>query len=210
MSTVPALNIVCFASGRGSNVRALYDALSKGTIPARIALIISNNSGSGVLEFAREKDLPWLHCSEKQFANYSEFSQALLTALDKAEADLIVLAGYMKKLPSEICKKFSGKILNIHPALLPAFGGPGMYGMHVHEAVLASGARESGATVHIVDEEYDHGKIVMQETVPVLPNDTPETLAARVLEAEHKLLPRAVAAVVETIQRKSLTHISHE
>ncbi|HET7152944.1 MAG TPA: phosphoribosylglycinamide formyltransferase, partial [Candidatus Kapabacteria bacterium] len=147
------INIVCFASGRGSNVQALIRGIASKNIPADIALVISNNSSAGVLEIAREAGIPAKHISEKQFSSYDEFSNAVCRALDEVHADMIVLAGYMKKLPPAVCQKFSGKIVNIHPALLPAFGGKGMFGLHVHEAVIASGAKESGATVHLVDEE---------------------------------------------------------
>ncbi len=207
---VTTLNLVCLASGKGSNVRALAQAIEEEAIHARIALIISNNSGAGVIEFARSAHIPWLHLSEKQFTTHDEYARAIAGALHQADADIIVLAGFMKKLPDEICRHYAGRILNIHPALLPAFGGTGMYGMKVHEAVLASGVRESGATVHLVDEEYDHGKIVMQESVPVMPGDTPEILAARVLDCEHRLLPRAVARLVEQIERQSNKIVSHE
>jgi len=205
---LPRVNIVCFASGRGSNVHALIRGIESKKIPAAIVLVISNNSTAGVLDIAREAGIPAKHISEKQFSSHDEFSKAMCRALDEARADMIVLAGYMKKLPSAVCKRFSGKILNIHPALLPAFGGKGMFGIHVHEAVLASGARESGATVHLVDEEYDRGKIVMQEKVPVLPGDTPEILAARVLELEHKILPEAVARMVKKIQDEPINQHS--
>jgi phosphoribosylglycinamide formyltransferase-1 len=110
------------------------------------------------------------------------------------DVDLIALAGYMKRVPSKVIERFRNRILNIHPALLPKFGGTGMYGIHVHEAVLAAGEKVSGATVHIVDEEYDHGAIVVQKTVEVSANDTPETLAAKVLKIEHEIYPQALAA----------------
>jgi len=201
---------VCFASGRGSNVEALIRSIGALHIPARIVLVISNNSGAGALKIARNADIPTLHISEKQYESHERFTQALLDALSAVHTDLIVLAGYMKKLPSEICRKYPGRILNIHPALLPAFGGKGMYGLYVHEAVIASGAQVSGATVHIVNDEYDRGKIIMQENVPVLHDDTPETLAARVLDAEHRILPRAVADIVEQIQKDSHKKLVHE
>ena len=178
----PTFNIVCFASGRGSNVRALVRALTEHAIPARVALILSNNSGAEVLAFARDEQIPWLHISEKQFPNYDMFVRALADALAHADAQLIVLAGYMKKLPSAICAQFARADPEVHPASLPAFGGQECMACGCMKRVLASGARESGATVHLVDEEYDHGTIVMQESVPVLPDDTPATLAARVLE----------------------------
>lgn len=201
---------MCFASGRGSNVEALIRSIGALHIPARIVLVISNNSGAGALKIARNADIPTLHISEKQYESHERFTQALLDALSAVHTDLIVLAGYMKKLPSEICRKYPGRILNIHPALLPAFGGKGMYGLYVHEAVIASGAQVSGATVHIVNDEYDRGKIIMQENVPVLHDDTPETLAARVLDAEHRILPRAVADIVEQIQKDSHKKLVHE
>jgi folate-dependent phosphoribosylglycinamide formyltransferase PurN len=123
----------------------------------------------------------------------------MLELLTRHAIRLVVLAGYLKKVPDEVVAAFRGRMLNIHPALLPAFGGPGMYGRRVHEAVLASGATVSGATVHLVDEHYDHGAIVAQESVPVRPGDTPESLAARVLEVEHRLLPAAVRACCRSI-----------
>jgi folate-dependent phosphoribosylglycinamide formyltransferase PurN len=117
-----------------------------------------------------------------------------LAALEPRRVDLLVLAGYLKLVPAEVVARYRGRIINVHPALLPAFGGKGMYGRRVHEAVLASGARESGATVHLVDEVYDRGTILAQARVPVLPDDDPETLAARVLQVEHRLLPAVVLA----------------
>ncbi|MDE3056805.1 MAG: phosphoribosylglycinamide formyltransferase [Bacteroidota bacterium] len=191
------LKIAVFASGRGSNFQSLYNALREDAEKARIVVVISNNSDAGALAVARSLHLPAIHLSQKQYSSHAEFVEAVLQTLESFQVNLIVLAGYMKKIDAAIIGKYRNRIINIHPALLPAFGGQGMYGIHVHEAVIASGARASGATVHIVDEEFDHGKIILQETVPVEPNDTPEILAERVLKAEHKLLPRVVRLFAE-------------
>jgi formyltetrahydrofolate-dependent phosphoribosylglycinamide formyltransferase len=181
---MPIRLAVC-GSGRGSNLVALLQALRDSDI-ARVVLVLSNRPDAPALERARE----WGVAAES-LANYRD-GKEWLERLDRHRVDLVVLAGYLKLVPAEVIAAYRGRILNIHPALLPAFGGPGMYGHRVHQAVLASGATESGATVHLVDEQYDRGPILAQARVPVLPGDTPETLAARVLEAEHRLLPEVV------------------
>lgn len=177
-------------SGRGSNLAALLAALPAGRVgggPAEVALVLSNRPAAG-LELARERGIPALVLADP--ADGGEW----LAALAGHRVDLIVLAGYLKLVPPEVVERYRGRIINIHPALLPAFGGPGMYGRRVHEAVLASGAAVSGATVHLVDEVYDRGRVLAQARVPVLRGDTPDTLAARVLEVEHRLLPAVVLA----------------
>ena len=187
------LNVVVFGSGRGTNFKAVLDAIADGSIPlARISLVISNNATAGILDIARSGNIPALHISQKQFETEETFVPALLETLRSHGTDLVVLAGYMKRLPPPVVHAYRNRIINIHPALLPKFGGHGMYGIHVHEAVLAAHETVSGATVHLVDEEYDRGPVLLQRTVPVLPEDTPETLAARVLVAEHQLLPDAI------------------
>ncbi len=187
------LNVVVFGSGRGSNFKAVLDAIADGSIPlARINLVISNNASAGILDIARSRTIPALHFSRTQFETESTFVAALLEILRSHGTDLVVLAGYMKRLPPPVVHAYRNRIINIHPALLPRFGGQGMYGIHVHAAVLAAQETVSGATVHLVDEEYDRGPILLQRTVPVLPDDTPETLGARVLLLEHQLLPDAV------------------
>jgi phosphoribosylglycinamide formyltransferase-1 len=191
------LNIAVFASGRGSNFRALFDSLQNESIEARIVLVISNNSDAGAMEFARSVGIRTLHLSQKKFSSQAEFITAMLGALHENNIDLIVLAGYMKKIDPEIVAAYRGRIINIHPALLPEFGGPGMYGRHVHEAVLRADKKFSGVTVHYVDEEFDHGNIILQERIPVLENDTPESLAERVLKVEHKILPMAVKQIAD-------------
>ena len=186
------LSIAVFASGRGSNFQALAEAVSRKNIDARIVLLICNNSDAGAFSVARSFQIPALHLSQKQFPTQDLFTESILANLTSHGADFIVLAGYMKKLDPRIIRRYRNRIVNVHPALLPAFGGEGMYGHHVHEAVIAQHSSVSGATVHIVDEEFDHGPIVLQESIPVDESDTPESLAAKVLDVEHRLLPRAV------------------
>ena len=190
------LSIAVFGSGAGSNFRAILTAIQQGDIPdARISLVLSNNSGAGILGIARANALPAIHLSRKQFPDERSFADTILSTLGDHGVNFIALAGYMKQVPPVVVGAYRGRIVNIHPALLPRFGGAGMYGMRVHEAVLAAGDTTSGATVHYVDEEYDHGPVVLQQTVPVLPGDTPELLAARVLAAEHELYPAAIRRI---------------
>jgi phosphoribosylglycinamide formyltransferase-1 len=192
------LNIAVFASGKGSNLRAILNAIIAGEIQnARISLVLSNNSKAGALAIARENNISALHISHKQFQSDEQFNTVLLETLKKHNINLIVLAGYIKKIDPNIVRAFKNRIVNIHPALLPKFGGKGMYGIHVHEAVIASKEKFSGASVHIVDEEYDHGPIVLQKTVQVEPDDTPETLATKVLQIEHDIYPEAIRLFAE-------------
>jgi phosphoribosylglycinamide formyltransferase-1 len=177
---------VC-VSGGGSNLQALLDRL-KGDATARVALVMSDRADAGGLERARQAGVPAEVLAAP--ADAAEW----ITRLGRRDIDLLVLAGYLKLVPAGVVQKYAGRIVNVHPALLPDFGGAGMYGKRVHAAVLASGARESGPTVHLVDEVYDRGAILAQRRVPVLPDDTPERLAARVLEEEHRLLPDVVLA----------------
>jgi phosphoribosylglycinamide formyltransferase-1 len=177
---------VC-VSGGGSNLQALLDRL-KGDATARVALVMSDRADAGGLERARQAGIPAEVLAAP--ADAAEW----ITRLGRRDIDLLVLAGYLKLVPAGVVQKYAGRIVNVHPALLPDFGGAGMYGKRVHAAVLASGARESGPTVHLVDEVYDRGAILAQRRVPVLPDDTPERLAARVLEEEHRLLPDVVLA----------------
>ncbi|HMG17359.1 MAG TPA: phosphoribosylglycinamide formyltransferase [Gemmatimonadales bacterium] len=169
-------------SGEGTNLQALLDALHDSPL-ARVARVISNRRDAGALDRARRAGVPTTVLRDATDAE-------LHTAL--GDAQLVVLAGYLKLIPASVVGRFRGRMINIHPALLPDFGGPGMYGHRVHEAVLASGATESGVTVHFVDEVFDRGAIIAQEKVRVEPGDTPDTLAARVLAAEHALLPKVV------------------
>jgi len=189
------LRIAVFASGGGSNLQALIDRFNTDTDAiARVALVVSDRPHAGALERANRAGIA-ARVIEVGGKPATDVSAEMLAALTQKGIDLIALAGYLKLIPEEVVRAFRGRILNIHPALLPAFGGAGMYGMRVHRAVIASGCRVSGATVHHVDERYDEGKPVLQWPVPVLPGDTPEVLAARVLRIEHAIYPVAVEAI---------------
>ena len=192
------LNIAVFASGRGSNFEAILSAIKKGSLPnVDIVVVISNNADAGALSTARSNNIPAVHLSRKQYASDEEFLSRLSDILEIHGVNFIVLAGYMKKIDSSIVRKYRNRMLNIHPALLPKFGGSGMYGMHVHQAVIDSKERVSGATVHIVDEEYDRGPIVLQKSIEIAPNETPESLAERVLKIEHEIYPQAIRLFAE-------------
>jgi formyltetrahydrofolate-dependent phosphoribosylglycinamide formyltransferase len=185
------LQLGIFLSGTGSNFRAIRAATLDGRLDARIRLVISNKSEAPGLTFAAEHGIPTLFESKELRAS-ADHAAILLDILHRHEVDFIALCGYMLLVPSRIVQTYTGRILNIHPALLPAFGGKGMYGHHVHEAVIRSGTKFSGATVHLVDEEYDRGPIVMQDIVPIDDGDTPESLAAKVLRVEHRIYPNAL------------------
>jgi len=192
------LNIAVFASGKGSNFHGILQGIQTGTIRnAQIVVVISNNANAGALVIARENNIPAIYMNRTDFPDDAEFNAAIVTTLENHHANFIVLAGYVKLIDVSIVRAFRNGIVNIHPALLPKFGGPGMYGRRVHEAVIAQHEKISGATVHIVDEKYDHGPIVLQKTVPVISDDTPESLAARVLQIEHELYPEAIRLFTE-------------
>jgi len=182
---VTPVRAAVLVSGGGTNLQALLDDAASPQVA--IARVVSNRPDAGALDRARRAGVSTTVLRDP--ADPTE----LLAAL--GGADLVVLAGYLKLVPAGVVARFRWRMINIHPALLPAFGGPGLYGHKVHEAVLASGAALSGPTVHYVDEQYDHGPIIAQWPVPVRPDDTAETLAARVLAAEHRLLPRVVRAL---------------
>ena len=181
------LRVATVVSGKGSNLAALLRALGPDA-PAEVVLVMSDRAQAGGLGLARQAGVPTHIFND--IADAAEW----LRVLAAAQVELVVLAGFLQRVPAPVVEAWYGRMINIHPALLPRHGGPGMYGGRVHHAVLASGDRLSGATVHLVSEEYDRGRVLGQETVPVLPNDTPETLAARVLGVEHRLLPAAVLA----------------
>jgi phosphoribosylglycinamide formyltransferase-1 len=186
--------IAVLASGRGSNLRALHAYFHHGpghATGAGIALVASDQPQAGALAFAREEGIP-----TTILAPGPAHATELAGALAEHHVDLVVLAGYLRLVPPSVVAAFRGRMINVHPALLPAFGGRGMYGDRVHRAVLAAGVRVSGVTVHFVDEVYDRGAPIAQWPVPVFAGDTVEALAARVLRVEHLLLPRAVAAVI--------------
>jgi formyltetrahydrofolate-dependent phosphoribosylglycinamide formyltransferase len=191
------VRLAAFASGRGSNFSGILNYLKQRDLPARYVLLVSDRPHPPAADLALAAGIPFLHLNPKGFSSPEEYTARLLRELDNYQVEWITLAGYLKMIPSAVVDRYRGKILNIHPALLPAFGGPGMYGERVHQAVIDSGAKVSGATVHIVDEQYDHGPIVVQETMPVLFEDTAETLAHRVLEVEHRIYPQAVELAVK-------------
>jgi formyltetrahydrofolate-dependent phosphoribosylglycinamide formyltransferase len=182
-------NIAVFASGRGSNFKSILEKVSKEKI--RICALVSDKKDCGAVELAIQNEIPVFLVSNKDqtgFFNYEE----LILQLKKIPVDLIVLAGFLKMIPGFFIDEFEEKIINIHPALLPDFGGKGMYGMNVHKAVFKSAAKVSGATVHFVDKIYDHGKIIAQKSVDITDLNSPEEIAERVLKIEHELLPFVV------------------
>ncbi len=185
-------NLSVFASGGGSNLQSIIDAIERGELKAKISFVVSNNSDAFALTRARNHGIPTFHISAKTHPCPEQYTDELIRLHEANGVELILLAGYMKILPSALVKLYKGKILNIHPALLPKYGGKGMYGINVHKAVIAAREKESGATVHWVTDVYDEGPVLMQSRVPVLEGDTAEILARRVLDAEHKLYPQAV------------------
>jgi phosphoribosylglycinamide formyltransferase-1 len=184
-------------SGGGSNLQALIDAIEAKTLPAEIGVVISSKPGVFALERAAKHDIPALVIDNKDYASVLDFTRAILNDLQKQRIDLVCMAGFLRILDPIFFEAYPNRVLNIHPALLPAFGGKGMYGHHVHEAVIASGTRFSGATVHLVTAETDVGPIVLQDMIAVADDDTPDTLAAKVLQVEHRIYPEAVRLVVE-------------
>ncbi len=182
-----SMRVAVCVSGGGSNLVALLEEFAGGS-DVEIVLVISNRPSAGGLERARERGIPAVVLRDP--ADEVEW----IGLLERHQVQLIVLAGYLRLVPRAVIQRWQGRILNIHPGPLPEFGGQGMYGLRVHAAVLESGRKESAATVHLVDEEYDRGPVLAAAPVPVLPGDTPETLAARVLRAEHRLLPAVVRA----------------
>lgn len=192
MGKMSDLSIAVFVSGGGTNLQSLIVAAKQNYFNGRISAVISNNSGAFALERAVKEQIANYHISKKRYPGNGQLVNKIKEALEEHKVNLIVLAGYMKLLPPEIVKQYKNRIINIHPALLPKYGGEGMYGINVHKAVIDSGDNISGATVHFVDEIFDNGVILIQRAVPVLPDDDAETLAARVLKVEHAILPDAV------------------
>jgi phosphoribosylglycinamide formyltransferase-1 len=184
-------------SGGGTNLQALIDAVNNRDIPAEIGVVISNKPGVYALERARRNRIPRLVIDHRRYPSSREFSEAILKRLDEYHIDLLCLAGFLRIMDPCVTAAYPRRILNIHPALLPAFGGKGMYGRHVHEAVIASGVKYSGATVHLVTAETDVGPIVCQGLVEVDDNDTPDSLAGKVLQVEHRIYPQAVKLILE-------------
>ena len=180
------------ASGGGSNFKAIIDRIGEGDLEAQCKFLITNNGGCGAVSHAESYGIPVFHISGKTHPDPLAYEAAILEVIDRYDIDLLILAGYMKALPVSIIKRLPDRILNIHPSLLPKYGGKGFFGIHVHEAVIAAHDTESGPTVHLVSEEIDQGRILAQTRVPVEKGDTPETLAARVLVQEHELYWRTI------------------
>jgi len=192
------LRLGVLASGGGTNLQSILDRSRDGALSADVVVVISNNSGAKALERARAHGIDGLHISAATEGSASVADTRITREFVKRCVDMVVLAGYMKRVGPALLDAFRGRIINIHPALLPKYGGEGMYGMRVHEAVIAAGERESGPTVHVVDDEYDHGSILAHRCVPVFPDDTPETLQKRVLAVEHEILPATIQQLAET------------
>lgn len=191
------MNIAVFASHGGSDMQAIIDGCKSNRIGAQAAVVISNNGDSMALQRAKNEGIPAYHLSAKTCGNEDALAEKLLAVLSEYHVDMIFLAGYMRMLHVSVLNAYDNRIFNIHPALLPKYGGRGMYGMNVHRAVIEAGERETGVTIHRVSAEYDSGAIVAQTTVPVQPDDTAETLAARVLEREHEFLVEVIAAIAD-------------
>jgi phosphoribosylglycinamide formyltransferase-1 len=185
-------NIVILISGRGSNMEAIVQACDREGWPARVAAVISNRPDASGLDYARRQGIAAVAVDHKAYASRDAFDAALMAAIDEHQADLVVMAGFMRIVTPAFAAHYAGRMLNIHPSLLPAFPG-----LHTHERALAAGCKLAGATVHFVTAELDHGPIVAQAMVPVLPGDRPEQLASRVLALEHQIYPAAVRWFVE-------------
>ena len=190
------MNIAVFASHGGSDLQAIIDGCKSNKIGANVSVVISNNGSSMALQRAKNEGIPSYHLSAKKFGSEELLAEKILEVLSKYQIDMIFLAGYMRMLHISILEKYNNRIFNIHPALLPKFGGKGMYGMNVHTAVVEAKEKETGVTIHRVSAEYDSGEIVAQTTVPVHEKDTPEELGARVLEKEHEFLVEVIADIV--------------
>jgi len=187
------------ASGGGSNFKAIIDRIGAGDLEAQCKFLITNNAGCGAVNHAKEYGIPVHHISGKTHPEQAAYEAAMLEVLNKYDVDLLILAGYMKALPLCMLQRMPDRILNIHPSLLPKFGGKGFFGHHVHEAVLAAHETESGPTVHLVSEEIDCGRVLAQTKVPVMPDDTADTLAARVLVQEHALYWKTIKEYAESL-----------
>jgi phosphoribosylglycinamide formyltransferase-1 len=188
------LRIGFLASNNGSSMRAIVNAMAEGRLSGEPCIVISNNAGAPALAFARERGIKTAHISQAKLGEGADVDAAIRDALAGASAEWVVLSGYMRRIGPKTLARFPNRILNIHPAMLPRHGGPGMYGAHVHRSVLNSGDRTSGITIHVVDDEYDQGPVVAQRKVMLVPNDTPESLAARVQEQEPEFF-------IETLKR---------
>jgi phosphoribosylglycinamide formyltransferase-1 len=193
--TSPTLRIAVLLSGSGTSLENLLEHIDSGAVPGRVEIVIASKEKAFGLERARRRGIPAVAVVRKRHPEAGAFNDALHAALDDHDVDLVLLLGFLS--PFETRGKFDGRTMNVHPALIPAFCGKGFYGHRVHEAVLEAGVKLTGATVHFVDAEYDHGPIILQEAVPVQDDDTPDTLAARVQASERRLVPEAVRLFAE-------------
>ncbi|MEJ2760912.1 MAG: phosphoribosylglycinamide formyltransferase [Gammaproteobacteria bacterium] len=184
------------ASHRGTNMQSIFNACRRGRLSAVPVVVISNNGDSGALERAENEGIPAYHISSRTFTDPDNLDRAICETLVRHEVDLVILAGYMKRLGPRTLSRFRGRVINIHPSLLPKYGGRGMYGDKVHEAVLAAGEEETGVTVHLVTGDYDAGPILLQKRVPVRAGDTVRSLADRVLAVEHETYVEALAGIL--------------
>ncbi|HEY5536356.1 MAG TPA: phosphoribosylglycinamide formyltransferase [Ignavibacteria bacterium] len=191
------MNICIFASGRGSNFQAILNAKSKGLIHSNIKLFITNNSKCAAAEIARNNKIDIIHISRKAYPSLTEdeYDNLFISVLKKYQIDLVVLAGYMKKINSGIIREFKNRIINIHPALLPSFGGENMFGLNVHKAVIESGVKVSGLTIHFVNENYDNGKIIFQKCVDVEDGVDEFSLQKKILNYEHECYPEIIRRI---------------
>ena len=189
------LRIAVLASHGGSNLQAIIDGCASGQIDGEVVLVVSNNKKAFALERARNHHIDTLILTDAAYPAPNEYAGELLSQLASRKVNLICLAGYMKMIPQPVIEEYRDRIINIHPALLPKHGGKGMYGIHVHESVIAARESETGVTIHLVNEHYDDGRIIAQESVAVHPDDTPQSLQERVLELEHQLYPDTVARI---------------
>ena len=190
-----ALRLAVLLSGGGTTLQNLIDRAAAKTLDVQIVLVVSSRAQAYGLERARQAGIPAEAVCRKDFPDTPSFGAAIWSEIDKADVGLVVMAGFMSLLP--IPESYEGRIMNVHPALIPAFSGKGMYGRHVHQAVLDKGVKVTGVTVHFVDEHYDHGPIIVQSAVPVLEGDSPETLAGRVQAEERELYPQAIQLFAE-------------
>jgi phosphoribosylglycinamide formyltransferase 1 len=189
--------LAVFASGRGSNLKAIFKKIQEGYLSCKIAVLISDNDKAGALEFANENRINTFIVKPKEFQIPEAFGKRLIAILTEHQIDYVLLAGYLKKIPDNVIDHFENRMLNIHPALLPSFGGNGMYGIRVHQAVYDSGAQVSGVTVHFVDKEYDAGPILLQKAVNISECTSPEAIAEKVLAMEHQVYSQAVKILLE-------------
>jgi phosphoribosylglycinamide formyltransferase 1 len=189
--------LAILVSGRGSNMVAIMKACEQRELSADIELVISNNPDSDALKIAQQKNISTAYLSSRTHPDQDALDIAMKDLLESHSIDLVLLAGFMKKIGPKTLSAYKGKIINVHPSLLPKFGGQGMYGLNVHEAVIAAGEKETGVTIHMVDGEYDQGKILAQEKVEVMTDDTAESLAARVLKIEHQLYSETIQKIID-------------